>query len=299
MVTLGASAVFGLAAVFLARSWINQSVNAEFESAQAIADTVKVPLVKTITSPVVVANVQLGFGDKLTSENLQLVEYPEESIPAGAYTSIEELLNDQPRRVLLNQISQFEPILPHKLSGEGGRRSLSQLIAEGKRAATFRVNITSSVGGYILPNDHVDILYVRHIDETSKDLTSSTIVTQVVFQNMKVLGVDLQSDQLSEQVASRQSVTLEVTNEEAQKLMLMQNQGQLILTLRGAGQTEVETEYTAKLKDVFGKIVLNRPGSGTRRTAVNKKPSSNESEVTIIRGDNRSKITVLNDQGPK
>ena len=299
MVTLGASAVFGLAAVFLARNWINQSVDAEFQSAQTIAETVKVPLIKTITSPVVVANTELGFGDRLTPESLRLVEYPEDAIPEGAYSSIEDLLNDQPRRVLLSHISQFEAILPHKLSGKGGRRALSQIISEGKRAATFRVNTTSSVGGYILPNDRVDILYVKHISENDNELKKDTIVTQVVFQNMKVLGVDLQSDQQSEKVSSRQSVTLEVTNEEAQKLLLMQDTGSLTLTLRGAGQTEIAPEYTAKLKDVFGKIVLKRPNSGARRSAVNKRPTSNESEVTIIRGDDRSKITVLNDQGPK
>lgn len=299
MVTLGASAVFGLAAVFLARSWINNSVEAEFQSAQSISETVKVPLVKTITKPIVVANVDLNFGDTLSREMLTVVEYPEESVPSGAYESIDELLADNPRRVLLNYITRFEPMLPHKLSGEGGRRALSELISEGMRAATFRVNTTSSVGGYILPNDRVDILFVKNVENDIATLNSNSIITKVVFQNMKVLGVDLQSDQLSEQVAARQSVTLEVTNEQAQKLLLMQNSGQLILTLRAAGENDIQPEYTAKLKDVFGKIVLNRPAARPRPSKNVDAPDENRAEVTVFRGDNRTEINVLNDKGPQ
>lgn len=301
LVTLGASAVFGLVAVFVARSWINNSVEAEFQTARSISESVKVPLVKTITKPVVVANVDLNFGDTLTPSMLETVEYPEQSIPKGAYATVEELLDDNPRRVLLGHIARFEPMLPHKISGEGGRKALSELIAEGKRAATFKVNTTSSVGGYILPNDRVDVLYVRDVMRDRGTLTRNSLVTKVVFQNMKVLGVDLQSDQRSEEVAHRQSVTLEVTNEEAQKLILMQNSGQLILTLRGAGENDVAPEYTAKLKDVFGSIVLNRipivPPRPDQNSADNK--DDGLVEVTVFRGDTQSQVSVFNDKGSR
>ena len=298
LVTLGASAVFGLAAVFLARSWINNSVEAEFQTAQTISETIQVPLNKTITQPVVVANIDMNFGDTLSREMLKIVEYPEDSIPAGAYGSIDELMATLPRRVLLNHIAQFEPMLPHKISGEGGRKALSEMISEGKRAVTFKINTTSGVGGYILPNDRVDVLYVKDITADTNTLTQNTIVTNVVFQNMKVLGVDLQSNQQSETIASRKSVTLEVTNEEAQKLILMENSGKLVLTLRGSGQNERAPEYTAKLKDIFGKIVLNGSATQAPHRAANNIPDENLAEVTIFRGEERSEVSVKNDTAP-
>ena len=299
LMTLGASAAFGLAAVLLARSWINNSVEAEFQSAQSITQAVKVPLVKTITKPVVVANIDLNFGDSLSRNSLKVVEYPESSVPSNAYETINELLADNPRRVLLNYIAENEPMLPHKISGEGGRRALSELISPGMRAATFRVTTTSSVGGYILPNDRVDVLFVRYNLQDRGNLTQDTLVTKVVFQNMKVLGVDLQSDQRSEEVAPRQSVTLEVNNEQAQKLLLMQSNGELILTLRAAGETDLQPEYTARLKDVFGKIVLGRPSKRTSsRPAAPKKPDDIRADVTVFRGNNRTELNVLNDDAP-
>lgn len=300
LVTLGASAVFGLAAVFVARSWINNSVESEFQTAQTISESVKVPLVKTITKPVVVANVDLNFGDTLTRAMLETVEYPEQFVPKGAYETIDDLLESNPRRVLLSHIAQFEPMLSHKMSGEGGRRALSELIADGKRAATFRVNTTSSVGGYILPNDRVDVLYVNDITQDTDKLTPDTLITQLVFQNMKVLGVDLQSGQRSETIAARKSVTLEVTNEEAQKLIMLENTGRLILTLRAAGESEEASEYTLKFKDIMAgsiapKRTYRRPTSKPSKTTTNKDDSL--VEVTVFRGDNQSQVSVQNDKG--
>ena len=84
IVTLGASAAFGLMAVFLARGWINDAVENEFrqvnppivtESTMGIVDTV----------PVLVADLDLAFGDVLSREAVRLVQYPEDAVPAGTY----------------------------------------------------------------------------------------------------------------------------------------------------------------------------------------------------------------------
>lgn len=299
LITLGASAVFGLAAVFLARGWINNSVEAEFRTAQTLSEAVKVPLVKEITKPIVVADLNLNFGDTLTADKLLVVEYPENAIPKGAYTNIDDLLADMPRRVLREHIARFEPILPHKISGENGRRALSQLIAPGMRAATFRITPTSGVGGYILPNDRVDVVFVRNIVRDLYALEKDSVVTKIVMQNVKVLGVDLNSNQQSETTALRQSVTLEVNNEQAQKLFLLQNSGELILTLRAAGEADIAPEYTAKLKDIFNKFVIQSPQlPPSAQASIAQHENNNLPQVTIIRGNDRNQISVMNDVGP-
>jgi len=120
-------------------------------------------------------------------------------------------------------------------------------------------------------------------------------------QNVKVLAVDLDKDQRSEKTALRQSVTLEVTNEQAQKLFLMQDSGELILTLRAAGEANIEPEYTAKLKDVFDKVVLqDRQQAVIRRPAQAVTPQKDDAlpQVTIIRGNDRNQVSVMNDAGP-
>jgi len=178
---------------------------------------------------------------------------------------------------------------------------MSQLISEGMRAATFRVTLTSGVGGHILPNDRVDVVFVRNITRDLHTFERDSIVTTVVMQNVKVLAVDLDKDQRSEKTALRQSVTLEVTNEQAQKLFLMQDSGELILTLRAAGEANIEPEYTAKLKDVFDKVVLqDRQQAVIRRPAQAVTPQKDDAlpQVTIIRGNDRNQVSVMNDAGP-
>jgi len=178
---------------------------------------------------------------------------------------------------------------------------MSQLISEGMRAATFRVTLTSGVGGHILPNDRVDVVFVRNLARDLYTLEKDSIVTKIVMQNVKVLGVDLDSDQRSERTALRQSVTLEVTNEQAQKLFLMQNSGELILTLRAAGEADIAPEYTAKLKDVFDKVVLQshqQPVFRPQPQAVTPQKDDALPQVTIIRGNDRNQVSVMNDAGP-
>lgn len=300
LVTLGASAVFGLAAVFLARSWIHKSVEAEFQTAQHVVETIRVPLVKTITKSVVVANTDLGFGDTLTQANLVTVEYPEEAVPKGAFEDINTLLSQMPRRVLLEHISKFEPILPHKISGEDGRRALSQLISEGMRAVTIGVSLTSGVGGHVLPGDRVDILYIRNLESHTGRNDPLNTKTDVLFQNIKILGVDLDSNARSENTAVRRSVTFEISNDQAQKLYLAQDSGQIILTLRRAGEIEQHPQYNLDLDDLLAGIQNDKakPKTRTKAPAPKKAKSSNKAQVTIIRGDSRAQVNVLKDTQP-
>jgi len=295
MVTLGASAVFGLAAVFLARGWINNSVEAEFQTAQTLSENAKVSLVKTISKPIVVANLDLAFGDTLSAENLIVVEYPEEAVPNGAYDNIDDLLADAPRRVLLGHIAQFEPILSHKISGEGGRRALSQLISEGMRAVTIGVSLTSGVGGYVLPGDRVDVLYIRNLDRESRNPLNTK--TDVLFQNLKVLGVDQNTNTRSEDIAVRRSVTFEVSNDQAQKMFLAQDSGEIVLTLRRAGEIELHPQYNLDLKDLLAGIQSDKSKVKTRTKSARPKKAKGPdlAQVTVIRGDDRAQVNVLKD----
>lgn len=299
LITLGASAAFGLVAVFLARSWINKSVETEFQTAQSISETIRVPLVKTITQPVVVANIDLKFGDTLSRENLVVVEYPEEAVPGGAFGNINDLMSQLPRRVLLEHIAKFEPILPHKISGKDGRRALSQLIAEGKRAVTIGVSLTSGVGGHVLPGDRVDIIYVHNLESFGGQNNPLNTKTDVLFQNMKVLGVDLNSNARSEDAAVRRSVTFEATNDQAQKLYLAKDSGQIILTLRRAGEIESQAQSKLGLNDLLAGIQRDTVKTNPRVKAAPKKAKSPEkTQVTIIRGESRAQINVLKDTQP-
>src|SRR3546814_17452565 len=80
------------------------------------------------------------------------------------------------------------PVLLSKLSGKGGRASISALLDPDKRAAAVRVNDMTGVGGFVLPGDRVDVLITRTLPGEG-DRT----ITDILLQNRRVLGIDQQA----------------------------------------------------------------------------------------------------------
>ena len=158
LVTLGASAAFGIMAVVLARGWINDAIESEFRDSRPTANEYTKKAEPTF--PVVIAANDLGFGDELTAEALRIVNYPEDAIPVGSYASLDEIFTDMSKRtVVLSQMRLNEPLMNYKISGPGGKGSLSARIAEGYRAAAIRVDDVTGVAGFIVPGDFVDVIY--------------------------------------------------------------------------------------------------------------------------------------------
>src|SRR3546814_15257576 len=147
LIILVIAIILGFAAVVLAMRWITpaQAPSAEFRP-QGLAK-------------IVVARVPLDMGTPVTEASVKLIDYPAAALPAGAFTTTGQLTSEQ--RVALSRIEVNEPVLISKLSGKGGRASISTLIDADKRAASVRVNAVAGVGGFVLPGDRVDVLITR------------------------------------------------------------------------------------------------------------------------------------------
>ncbi len=293
LVTLGASAAFGIMAIVLARGWIEGAVEKEFSNTRAVSAQTTAPKIYD-TVPVVVADVPLNFGDKLSRENLRLVDMPDEIVPEGAYTSFEELLSD-PRQqtVVLARMSYNEPIIGFKISGPGGRGSLSALISEGKRATAIRVTDVAGVAGFVLPGDSVDIIYTR--DEANSRGGDGVLLSDVLLQNVRVLGIDQNLSNQSSTPDVVSTITVEVSNKDAQKLHLAMDAGRLSLTLRRAGETALKQESRLTSKGLVNaaKPKPNRwkaPALAQKMTP--PKPVDQVANITIIRGEDRNEVSV-------
>lgn len=299
LVTLGASAAFGLMAVFLARSWINDAVRSEFAGRKSTA-SMPVTAQAIETQSVIVADIDLGFGAMLDPQVLRIVDMPVDMVPAGSFTHFEALLGSgDERTIVLSRMGYNEPILDYKVSGPGGRGSLSAVIAPGMRAASIRVNAVAGVGGFVLPGDHVDVILTRDVSvgEQNRKLTSD-----VLLQNVKVLGADQNADNTSNAVKVVQTVTLEVAPTDAQKLSLAMDVGSLSLTLRRAGMTEIapsavisEHSLTGNSKPVnsyASRSVKAKPAPSGPRIVRADNTESRVANVTIIRSGERESVSV-------
>jgi pilus assembly protein CpaB len=233
-IMMGCAVLFGLLAVFVARAWLSSQAELRAKSEP------RPPAVATKT--VVVAAAPLRFGAPLAAQNLREVTWPEEGIPAGTFSSINELLAAG-KRMVLSSIEQNEPVLRWKITGPGQKATLSAVIREGMKAVTIRVNDVEGVAGFVLPGDHVDVLMTRQFDK-------ATSTTDVVLQNIRVLAVDQMADDSSDKPTVVKAVTLEVDTGDGQKLSLAGTIGTLSLALRKAGESALQDTRRITVTDL-------------------------------------------------
>ena len=229
IVSLGASAVLGLAALVVAKTVLPN---------QASAKAPGVAVAQTEGVSVVVAAKDLKFGDKVDVDSLKLIRLPADVVPQGAFTTVAAVLSADKGGppIVLTPISAKEPILPAKLSGPGARASVAAEINDGMRAYTIKVSDVSGVGGHALPGDRVDVVLLRDLNPMGP---SHNYVSEVVLQDIRVLAVDLNADLASNKPATPSTATLEVNVADSQKLSVAADLGKLSLALRRTGSAEV------------------------------------------------------------
>jgi pilus assembly protein CpaB len=257
--------VFGLLAVFIAQSWLNNAAANRLKSLEAG----KKPLT---TNTIVVAAERLQFGTELASNHLREIAWPSDAIPNGAFAKISGMLAGG-KRVVLSPLEPNEPVLALKITGPGQRATLSALVGEGMKAVTVRVNDVEGVGGFVLPGDRVDIVLTRQVDK-------GNATTEVVLQNTRVLAVDQSADERSSKATVAKAVTIEVDTVGAQKVWLAASVGSLSLLLRKAGENTAELTRRVTLDD------LSKPdravrGRNTSVTSVSVQRGSNKQEYQV------------------
>jgi len=297
IITLGASVAFGIFAVVLARGWINDAIRDEYSKRNTNQDVMAVSAPIDVV-PVVVLNSDLNFGDILSPDVLKIAEFPTDAVPEGTYETLNSIFVDPSQAtIVLRRMARNEAVLNYKISGPGARGSLSALINEGMRAVSVRVNEVAGVAGFVMPGDFVDVIYTR--DDQSRR-NGNDLKSDLLLQNVKVLGIDQDLNEQTNTPSIVKTVTLEVTNTDAQKLHLAQDAGKLSLTLRRAGDTIIERNQTVAQQSILKsqqKFVAVKPRYVRKKQA--KAKESNLADVTIIRGNEKDQVQVLKEESAK
>ena len=182
-------------------------------------------------STIVVASSPLAFGAQLTAENISQIPWTKDAQPDGAFETKQELLKDG-RRLVLASIARNEPILRDKVTGPNQPATLSSMLSPGKRAVTVRVDDVRGVAGFIQPGDRVDVVLIR----TEAEPKTSDSYSDLILQSAKVLAVDQITGERSDKPTVAKAVTLELSAEDAQKILLATNIGRLSLILRQSAE---------------------------------------------------------------
>lgn len=295
IITLGASVAFGIFAVILARGWVDDAIRDEYSRRALPVDQTVAQIDSRDYVSVVVISADVDFGDTLTPDMLRVAEFPSDAVPAGTYQSLSNIFVEPGSpTIVLRRMARNEAVLDYKISGPGARGSLSALISDGMRAVSVRVTDVSGVSGFVMPGDYVDVLYTRD-DETRRN--GNNLKSDVLLQNVKVLGIDQDLNDMNDVPSLVKTVTLEAANIDAQKLHLAQDAGKLSLTLRRAGDTVLDNSKSVDQTSILSgqqKTVRYKRTSTTSVKAA-PKPASRLADVTIIRGEQRDQVQVLKD----
>jgi pilus assembly protein CpaB len=225
------------------------------------------------TVRVLAAKQLLKRGDVLGAEHLQWVEWPRHAIPQGAFTSTKAVFgpNDDHVRYVMRAIEPGEPILDVKLSrpNEAGRFIYD--LPPGMRAVSIRIDAVSSVSGFVVAGDRVDILLTRKVGDH--------LLSSVVLQHTEVLAIDQVDDAETSSPRVGRTATVAVTPRDAQKLSVAQQSGKLSLTLRPQ-DAPVDPKHAPPV-DSRELDDISRPGIAPKKTVRVRRGVDNTENVTV------------------
>ncbi len=236
---------------------------------------------KVGVQPVVVAAVQIPFGAKLQPTQLKVVDWPKANLPEGSKSDPKALEG----RLAIAAIPANSPVLVSSLAPvQAASGVMSYMIPEGHRAVTVAVNEVVGVAGFVLPNSIVDVV-ATVVPPGSGN--SQQRLSKIVLQNIKVLATGQILEQKEGKPVTSPTVTLDVTPEQAEKLIIAsENKVQLIL--KHLGDTEEVKTPGANVATLIGSYAPARPaGRPVARKAAPKKAEQPMSgiKIEVIRGN--------------
>lgn len=211
------------------------------------APEVVTQVVAAPTAQVLVAKDTIAVGQRVTASALEWIEWPENAVPAGFVTqaATPDAITDMEGSVVRSEILPGEPILEQKLVAPGGSY-LASVLATGKRAVSVPVKAASASGGFIAPNDRVDLVATR-IFETSQ-------ATETILRNVRVLALNGQLGEQGSEVVRDESqtdifdgdalATLELSPAEAELVIQAVATGSLSMVLRSV--TDLDADNPSK-----------------------------------------------------
>lgn len=251
-----------------------------------------VEVVKEETVQILVAAQNLGIGRELQEGDARWQEWPKSSVFPGAVVREEnQTASEALKGRLRRQVAKDEPVLKSAILDEGKGNFVAANLGPGMRAVAIKVSAETMVGGFIGPGDFVDVIltYRENIRADDDDpavqqmieLNLDKAATETILQNVKVLAVDQTATRGGEdddgKIKVGKTVTVAVSAQEAEKLTLASQIGELTLSLRGLGddvivekdwQTVSDARLTTIGDEVYGEYSKMRENTGVNANIV-------------------------------
>jgi pilus assembly protein CpaB len=195
--------------------------------------------VKTVS--ILVAAKDIDIGEKLAAGTIIWKDWPADSVQESMITKDEKPDADLSLAETRARIQMFEgeAIIDKKIVDPKTGGFMSAVLPKGMRAISVAISARSSAGGFILPNDKVDVLLTRKTGGTGGN---SIVKTETVISNVRVLAINQIFRQVKEgeDVALKegQTATVELSPEQAEIVARVESEGELSLALRSIAEND-------------------------------------------------------------
>jgi pilus assembly protein CpaB len=183
------------------------------------------------TVQVLVAGKNIRLGDSVRSNELKWQEWPKQAAVSGYIIKSKnpKAASNYSGAIARASFLEGEPIKEQKLikASEGG--VMAAILPSGMRAISTPIREETSAGGFILPNDRVDVIVSRRVRTGRKE----EHVSETVLRNVRVLAIG-QNIEIKDgkKVANGKTATLELSPRQTETLTLAQSMGDISLALR-------------------------------------------------------------------
>ncbi len=193
------------------------------------------PVAQIPMADVLVAKSDLSRGQVIENRDIGWQAWPAEAANSGFIKKSDrpDAINQFTGAIVRAAMVAGDPIRSPNVVMAKGSGYMAAVLPKGMRAASIDITPESGAGGFILPDDHVDVMLTRHDKAAEKETGVESIVSETVLRNVPVLAVDQSIDQKGgTTVAVAKTATLELTESQAETLAASRQLGTLSLTLR-------------------------------------------------------------------
>jgi pilus assembly protein CpaB len=204
------------------------------------------PVTQMQTVDVLVAKSDIGLGQAVKPEDMQWQTWPAETA-SNSFIRRNERPNATTQIVGSIARAPFiagEPIREPKLVKADGSGFMAAILPAGMRAVSTEISPETGAGGFILPNDRVDVILSKREKNVSVG-ASEVINSQIILSNIRVLAIDqAPKEKDGQNTVVGKTVTLELRPEQAEALARARQSGTLSLALRSIADVNVVASST-------------------------------------------------------
>jgi pilus assembly protein CpaB len=231
------------------------------------------PQAQIETVDVLVAKTDINMGQLVTAQELHWQVWPTAAANANFIRrsdragAIEQLSGSIARTAF----ATGEPIREAKLIKANGSGFLAAMLPAGMRAVSTEISPETGAGGFILPNDFVDVILTRRDREAEKRAGVDVHTSETILTSVKVMAIDQTVEEKNGQrVVVGRTATLQLTPRQVETLALSRQLGTLSLALRSLADANRPVEADSEDGKRTGRGEINMVRFGVTTTATPK-----------------------------